>query len=113
MGISWEEFWSLNPRIIKLYAEGQKEKVKEIDYFLWLMGRYSFDAQMAALAHFGAGLAGKQSQAVYRETPYLQKVDEYGLKKDSISEDAKQREVDLFFAKEKVRRVNWKRTHKK
>ena len=69
------------------------------------MGRYSFDAQMAALAHFGAGLAGKQSQASYVETPYLQKVDGKGL--------GKEREVDLFFAQEKARRVNWNRTHKK
>ena len=96
-----------------MYAEGHKEKVKEFDYFLWLMGKYNFEAQMAALAHFGAGLAGKQSQASYVETPYLQKVDGKGLGKESISEDMKQREVDLFFAKEKARRVNWKRTHKK
>lgn len=103
----------MNPRIIKLYVEGHKEKIKEVDYLLWLMGRYNFEAQMAALAHFGAGLAGKQSQATYIESPYLQNVDAQRFNKDTISEDEKQREVDLFFAKEKARRVNWNRTHKK
>ena len=77
------------------------------------MGRYNFEAQMVALAHLGAGLAGKRSQATYIESPYLQKIDMQRYNKDSISEDEKQREVDLFFAKEKARRVNWKRAHKK
>lgn len=112
MGISWSEFWNLNPRIIKLYVEGHKEKIKEIDYLLWLMGKYNFDAQMVALNHFGAGLSGKRSQAEYLEKPYMQRTGGQYLDSDSISEDEKQREVDLFFAREKARRVNWKRTHK-
>lgn len=77
------------------------------------MGKYNFDAQMVALNHFGAGLSGKQSQAEYPEKPYMYRIDKKRFDNEYISEDEKQREVDLFFAREKARRVNWKYAHKK
>ena len=105
--MSWETFWTLNPHIINLMIKGHQEKLREIDYLLWLMGKYSLEAEMVALAHFSAGLAGKTSQAKYLERPLMQEVVEID------SEEEKQRAVDLFFAQESARRANWKRTHQK
>ena len=99
----------MNPRIIKLHIKGHNRKVQEIDYLLWLMGKYVLDAESVALAHFGAGLAGKTSQAEYLEKPYMQDRD---FNDQEPTEEEKQRGVDKFFAQESARRAYWRRTHK-
>lgn len=48
----------------------------------------------------------------YPSEPFLWKSGLSG-NRNEISEDEKQKAVDLFFAQEKARRVNWKRTHSK
>ena len=107
MGVSWEEFWTLNPHIINLMIKGHQEKLKELDYLLWLNGKYSMEAEMVALEHFGAGLSGKTSQAKYLKSPLMKEIIEVD------AEEEKQREVDRFFAQESARRANWRRMHKK
>ena len=33
IGISWDEFWHMNPDIINLMIKGHQEKIKQQDYF--------------------------------------------------------------------------------
>lgn len=108
MGVSWQEFWGMNPHIIKLLAKGHQEKIKEIDALMHTMGFYNKIAYEVVMAHFGAGLAGKSSSAEYIKKPFLE------LQEDQtpLTEEQKQREVDRFFASEHARRVNWKRNKK-
>lgn len=68
---------------------------------------------MVALAHFGAGFSGKKSQAEYPAKPFLNGYSsESCAGEGELSEEEKQKAVDLFFAREKARRVNWKRSHR-
>ena len=71
----------------------------------WMNGMYVKNAFEVVMAHFGAGLAGKTSDAKYFEEPLLNDVKE----QRELTEEEKQREVDKFFARENARRVNWKR----
>lgn len=80
------------------------------DEEMWLHNKYTFEALMVAFAHFSAGLSGKKSQAEYPDRPYMKDATKI---KEEVSEDENQKAVDLFFAREKVRRANWRRTHPK
>ena len=73
------------------------------------MGMYSKIAFEVVMAHFGANLVGKKSDAEYIKEPFLQ---QHREQNKVLTEEEKQREVDLFFAREKARKINWKRTHK-
>lgn len=83
-----------------------KQKIRDEE--MWIHNRYTLNALMVALAHFGAGLSGKKSQAEYPDKPFMYDVAE---EKTELSEEEKQKEVDLFFAREEARRVNWNRKH--
>lgn len=40
MGISYREFWGMNPHVLKFYAEQYKHKRNEEDLKQWQLGRY-------------------------------------------------------------------------
>lgn len=40
MGISYHEFWGMNPHIIKFYTEQYKRKRNEEDLKQWQLGQY-------------------------------------------------------------------------
>lgn len=40
IGITYHEFWGMNPHIIKFYAEQYKNKKNEEDVLQWRMGQY-------------------------------------------------------------------------
>ena len=50
MGVSWELFWTLNPRKIKAIAKGYRRRQEERDRELWATwGNYGVSAMMTAL----------------------------------------------------------------
>ena len=71
MGISWDDFWKMNPHKINAISKGYEEIVREKDFLLWLQGKYVLEALNVALSHFSAGLSGKKSQAQYMKEPIL------------------------------------------
>lgn len=71
MGISWNDFWKMNPHKINVISKGYEEEVREKDFLLWLQGKYVLEALNVALSHFSAGLSGKKSQAQYMKEPIL------------------------------------------
>lgn len=73
MGVSWNEFWLLNPRIIRCIADGYSEKMKEKDYLNWVSNQYTLSALSVALDRV---LSGKKSKEKYIEEPILWKFQE-------------------------------------
>lgn len=61
-------------------------------------GNYGLSAVFVAVEHC---LAGKKAISKYIEEPILSQF--------QFSEEEKQKEVDLFFEREKARRINFKR----
>lgn len=76
------------------------------DEEMWILGIYIQSAVSTAIEH---NLAGAKAKSKYIEKPFLQN----DLVKGELTEEEKQKAVDLFFAKENARRVNWRRNHKK
>lgn len=79
------------------------------DEIAWMQGQYFYSAAYAATHNAIAGAFGKRGNAKYIEKPIFQGTEENKI----LTEEEKQKAVDLFFAQEKARRVNWRRNHPK
>lgn len=69
LGISYNDFWHMNPRIIKIHLKAQKIKEQMIDEKLWRMGLYVESAVATAVEH---NLAGRKAKSQYVKKPFLQ-----------------------------------------
>lgn len=107
MGVSWQEFWSMNPRIIKLLIKGHEEKIKEQDYLSWIFGQYTLSAVSVAIEHC---LAGRKAKSKYIDKPIMQQIEE---KNKPLSEEELQRQRELFVAKLEVMKTNFELNHPK
>ncbi len=107
MGVSWSEFWSMNPRILKSISEGYSEKLRleteRRNNMAYLQGKYFVDGILSTVGN----MFSKGKPFEYPKEPYQL----FG--KRELTEEEKQREVDLFFAREEARRRNWKRNKKR
>lgn len=68
IGISWQEFWGMNPHIIKLLMKGHQEKLKEQDYLAWMFNQYTLSAVFVSVEH---NLFGKKATSEYIKKPLL------------------------------------------
>lgn len=99
MGVSYDDFWKLNPHKINVMSKGHEEAIKERDFMMWLQGKYMLDALMVALAHFGAGMSGKKSQAEYMKEPFLSKTDSETV---MTEEERLQKEIEQAIRNEEL-----------
>lgn len=105
-GLSVDDIdWS-SPADMKPYLKAHKEELKERDYLAWMFGQYTLSAVSVAVEH---NLAGINAKSKYIEKPFFELHEENKV----LTEEEIQREVDLFFATEKARRINWKRSRLK
>ena len=104
MGITYDEFWTLNPRKIKVILESYKLRRQIEDERQWLLGGYMFDAISVALdnAFKKKGQKAKNYFEV-REKPYLKEIKhEAGLSEEEI-----QKKRELLMAQLRVRQANY------
>lgn len=95
--------WSC-PSDLEPYAEAHKLEMSEMDNYIYsVFGTYGISALMFAIEH---NLA-KNPKLEYMKKPML------NLSiSNEISEEDKQKEVDLFFAQERARKRNFNRRKK-
>lgn len=69
MGVTWQEFWGMNPHIINCVRRGHEEKIKQDDYLqhVW-WGNYGISAISVAVEHC---LAGDKAKTKYIEKAVL------------------------------------------
>lgn len=105
MGYSYWEFWDMNPKILEPILEGYKLKRKIIDEDQWMLGGYIFEAITIALGNM-AKKKGQKPRNYFEEIskPALHKIDEKDVE---ISEEEKQRKLDLLMAGLRVRQANF------
>lgn len=97
----------MTPKELGYCIMGEKLKQKQIDRQVWQwLGNYGISMVSVAVEHC---LAGKKATSEYIKEPIMQAME----RNKPLSEAEKQREVDLFFAKEKAKRFDWKRKKKK
>lgn len=94
MGVSWHEFWSMNPHIIKLLIKGHEEKIKEQDYLAWLFNQYTLSAVSVAVEHC---LAGRKAKSMYIEKPIMQEI-----KEENNGYRERKEEVAVFEMKQRI-----------
>ncbi len=52
MGVTWNDFWNMNPHVIKVISLGYREKQKERDREMWSwFGSYGISAMAFAIEH--------------------------------------------------------------
>lgn len=101
IGISWDEFWNMTPRILRAYAKAEDLRRKRADQEAWLNGSYTHHAVMAAL---DKGFNGKKSKLNYLEKPYSEQAELQKQKADS--------QVKLLFASLEVMKSNYELNNK-
>lgn len=105
IGVSWQEFWGMNPHIIKLLLKGHEEKIKEQDYLAWLSNQYTLSAVSVAVEHC---LAGRKAKSKYIKKPLLQELEE---RNKPMTEKEIQRQRELFVAKLQAMKTNFEINH--
>lgn len=111
MGVSWKEFWTMNPRIIKLLIKGHQEKIKEQDYLAWLFNQYTLSAVSVAVEHC---LAGQKARSKYIEKPIMQEIEEKQEQKSNkpLSEEEKKKQTERLFTSLRIMEANFNLNHK-
>jgi hypothetical protein len=98
-GISWEDFWKMNPMIIEQYKKGYQNRRKIHDEEMWLMGQYNHEAFSVVLSHAISGIFGKTSKTEYPKQPFLQKLSESTTKNTNKESHE---EVGVFEMKQRI-----------
>lgn len=104
MGVSWKEFWEMNPRIIKLLDKGHEEKIKEQDYLAWLFNKYTLSAVSVAVEHC---LAGKEAKSEYIKEPFLQDIEEKQKINEELTEKEKKKRTEKLFMNLRIMGANF------
>lgn len=99
MGITWWQFWGLNPHKIKIIAIGYNEQKIEFDAMMhaW-WGSYGLSAVSVAVEHC---LAGKKAKSKYIDKPMLSQLREEMKNNSLTQEEIDNRELQkMIFAEE-------------
>lgn len=107
MGISWGEFWNMNPRIIRAITDGYEKRIEQQDRMNWLNGHYLLSAVTVGVER---NLAGKKSKAEYIKEPLWGQVKKENT---SMSEKELQKQRELFVEKLKNMQSNYELSHPK
>ena len=112
IGITEEQFWNGNPRLLKPYKEAhnlrEKQRADESDYIAWLHGLYSTRAFEVPLSHFASGLSRKHSDAKYYEKP-LNKLNKEKTA-EGLTDEEKRKQVDFLFSSLALMKTNFELT---
>ena len=108
MGISYDEFWLLNPRKLNVIIEGYKNTRKVRDEEQWFLGGYFYQAVSIALGN--AFRKKGQKEKNYFELlkkPFL------GSLSQELTEEEKQKSLDALMASLHVMQTNFEVGHGK
>ena len=110
MGVTWWQFWELNPHKIKIIAKGYREQKKEQDalqHAWW--GSYGLSAVAVAIEHC---LAGQKARSTYVEKPIFSNIQEEIEEKAPLTEEEKRKQTEQLFLRLKIMGANHKRSNK-
>lgn len=106
IGVTWQEFWGMNPRIIKLLIKGFKEKneleLQIENQIAHLQGKYFVDALLTVV---GNAIKAKGSKPYeYPKKPY-----EFTKEEETeLTEEEKRRKTEQLFMQLQIMGANFK-----
>lgn len=108
IGISWEQFWTLNPHIIKILIKADSEKKKSemqtANIIAHLQGQYFIEGLMTTVGNMFSGKTAKKHK--YPEKPYEL------YKNKQLTEEDLQKQRELFVARLMAMQTNFELNHK-
>ena len=110
IGISYFDFWHMNPAILKAHVDAFIEKRKIMDEQMWVMGHYIMSALDATVCNNVLWRGKNGKPAKYIEKPIMQTVNNNNK---VLTEEEKKRETEKFFMSLKIMEANFKANHKK
>lgn len=97
--------WSC-PAELEPYEKAHKMYLEEQDSIAWKSGIYMHSAIIVALDE---AFNGRNAKSKYFEQPIFSIIEKQN---QELSEEEKDRQVDLFFKQQNAMRINWKRSHR-
>ena len=107
IGVSWDEFWRMNPRILSAIAEGYSQRVKKEDYLNWINGQYTLAAVTVGVER---NLAGRKAKSEYPKNPFFEEIEKQNK---PLSDDELQKQRELFAERLKTMQSNFEISHGK
>jgi len=106
MGVTYSEFWTLNPRRIKILVESYKLKRQVQDEEMWLLGGYVFEACSIALGN-AFRKKGQKAQGYFEliKEPITKRVSE-NKDENGLSESEKIAKTELLFKNLEIMAAN-------
>ena len=106
MGVSYNEFWTLTPRKVKVIVEAHRQKRQIEDEQMWLLGGYIFDAVSIAIGNAlkKKGQKGKEYFELVKG-PISKRI---MAEKDesNLTEDEKKAKTELLFKNLEIMAAN-------
>lgn len=108
MGVTWEQFWTLNPHILKILikadSERQKSEIRKANSIAHLQGQYFMEGLLATVGNMLSGKSAKKHK--YPEKPYEL------YKNKELTEEDLQKQRELFVARLMAMQTNFELNHK-
>lgn len=106
LGVSYDEFWTLNPRKIKVMMESYHLKRQIEDEKLWMLGEYVFDAVSIAIdnAFRKKGQKSKEYFELVKE-PITKRISE-AKDENNLTEAEKKAITEKFFRNLEIMAAN-------
>ena len=99
MGVSYEEFWTLNPRKMKAYERAFRIRRKHEDANMWIMGAYVTEALGVVIGNS----FGKGRKLEYRKQPFSEDIVDYS----NLTEEEKIEKTNQFFGVLELMKTNF------
>lgn len=105
MGVSYDEFWHLTMRSLRVISEGYKLRRKEQDTMNWLQGGYIFDGVSLALAN-AFKKKGQKAKEYFKEVkePFLSREISNG---SEMTEKEKKTMTEQLFTNLEIQMANF------
>ena len=109
IGVPYDLFWHLNPTKLESFNDAFELMQKMRDEDNWMKGAYIYNAVYIAVHNVVSEAFGKKGNAEYINKPMFTNIEG----NNELSEEEKDRQVDLFFKQQNAMRINWQRNHGK
>lgn len=106
MGVSYEEFWTLNPRKLNVIVEAYKLRKRVIDEQQWMLGSYVFDGVSIALGN-ASRKKGQKSKSYFElvKQPMWKQIEQ--ADGSGMTEEEKKQKTELLFKGLEVQMANF------
>lgn len=106
IGISYYDFWEMNPHIIEIHTKAHRIKLKEQNAYMHLQGIYMRDAILSTICN---AFKDKGSE------PYSYPKEPYDITNEpkELTEEEKDKQIEMLFNSLNIMKTNFDREHNK